>query len=57
MKYVSNGSEYDSASLENTNDLSSEKKSASHKNYYENVYDKDKVKEDTIKFFKKINDF
>ena len=57
MKYVSNGSQYDSASLENTNDLSSEKKSASHKNYYENVYDKDKVKEDAIKFFKKINDF
>ena len=41
MKYVWNGSEYDSASLENTNNLSSEKESDSHKNYYENACDKD----------------
>ena len=41
MKYVSNGSKYASASLENTNNLSSEKESGSHKNYYENVYDED----------------
>ena len=41
LKYVWNGSEYDSASLENTNNLSSKKESGSNKNYYENVYDED----------------
>ena len=32
-------SEYASASLKNTNNLSGEKESDSHKNYYENVCD------------------
>ena len=63
LKYVWNGSEYDSASLENTNNLSSKKESGSNKNYYENVYDEDcfleKVLEDLKirKITQKINDF
>ena len=65
MKYVCNGSEYASASLENTNNLSSKKESGSHKNHYEDVYDEHfffcksvgKIWEFQKSLRQKINDF